>query len=100
MKAARLHDYGGTEHFRIDEVDPPTPTTEEVLIDVEYAGLRWGDIMQRNGWPMKFNEPPFIAGQEAAGIISELGPGVSGLSVGDRVVALPTSGAFAEKLAI
>lgn len=101
MKAARLHGYGGTEHFRIDEVDAPTAVgANEVLVDVEYAGLRWGDIMQRNGWPMKFNDPPFIAGQEAAGTVAEVGAAVSGLSVGDRVVALPTSGAFAEKLVL
>jgi NADPH:quinone reductase len=100
MKAARLHGYGGTENFRVEQVEAPSAGPGQAVVSVKYAGLRWGDIMQRNGLPERFQEPPFIAGQEAVGVVKTLGVGVTGVSVGDRVIALTTFGAFAEEVAV
>jgi NADPH:quinone reductase len=100
MKSVRLHRYGGTENFRVEDVAVPTVGSGEVVVSVQFAGLRWGDIMQRNGLPVPFQQTPFIAGQEAAGTVSMTGLNVSGVSIGDRVCVFPTSGAFAEKIAV
>jgi NADPH2:quinone reductase len=100
MKAIHLNDYGSTEHFRIVDAPKPVPGRGEVLIKVSYAGLRWGDIMQRNGWPSRMRKPPFIPGQEAAGTIESVGPDVTRLKEGMRVMAMPMDGAFAEYLVV
>lgn len=96
MKAAMLRDYGPAENFEITDVPKPSAGPRQVLVKVEYAGLRWGDIMGRNGIPVKSRTPPFVPGQEAAGTIAELGEEVTGLVVGDRVVCQPQGGGYAE----
>lgn len=68
------------------------------MIDVHYAGLRYGDIMARRGIPSRFHRPPFVAGQEAAGVVAALGDGVERVGVGDRVFVNVLSGAYAERL--
>ncbi len=98
MKAAQLNDYGPAENFRITDVPKPKPGPDDVLIRVHYAGLRWGDIMGRNGIPVRAAQPPFVPGQEAAGVIAEIGERVTNFKVGDRVVALPGGGAYAQYL--
>ncbi len=98
MKAAQLKDYGPVENFRITDIPKPSPGPDDVLIRVHYAGLRWGDIMGRNGIPARAAQPPFVPGQEAAGVIAAVGERVTNFKVGDRVVALPTGGAYAEYL--
>lgn len=98
MKAAQLKEYGPAENFRITDVPKPKPGPNEVLIRVHYAGLRWGDIMGRNGIPVRSHKGPFVPGQEAAGVIAEVGEGVTNWKVGDRVTALPGGGAYAEYL--
>ncbi len=96
MKAAQLIDYGSAENFRIVDLPKPEPGAGEVLVRVEFAGLRWGDIMGRNGIPVKRREPPFVPGQEAAGVVAEVGAGSSNFKVGDRVVCLPQGRAYQE----
>ncbi|KDA01853.1 quinone oxidoreductase family protein [Hyphomonas oceanitis] len=96
MRAVNLNNYGGTENFEVVDVSQPTPSEGEVLIRVGYAGLRWGDIMQRNGFPTRERVTPFIGGQEAAGVIEATGPGVSADWKGRRVVAMVPNGAFGE----
>jgi NADPH2:quinone reductase len=98
MKAVFLDDYGSVDHFRVGEAPKPIPGAGEVLIKVHYAGLRWGDIMQRNGLPKRMRTPPYVPGQEASGIIEAVGCGVSSLKPGQRVAAFPLDGAYAEYL--
>jgi NADPH2:quinone reductase len=98
MKAVFLDDYGPVEHFRVGDAPKPSPGVGEVLIKVHYAGLRWGDIMQRNGLPRRMRTPPYIPGQEASGIVEAVGGGVTKLQPGMRVAAFPLDGAYAEYL--
>jgi NADPH2:quinone reductase len=98
LRAAQLKDYGPAENFSITDVPTPKPGPDDVLIRVHYAGLRWGDIMSRNGIPVRAAQPPFVPGQEAAGVITEVGERVTNFKVGDRVVALSQGGAYAEYL--
>ena len=100
MKAVFIDDYGGAENLKMRDAPKPQIRPKEVLVKVAYAGLRWGDVMQRNGLPSRARPTPFIAGQEAAGVIEAVGPEVRGWEVGQRVMATPTEGAFAEYLAV
>ena len=100
MKAVFIDDYGGVETLRVGEALKPTPGPKEVLVRIAYAGLRWGDVMQRNGLPSRARPTPFIGGQEAAGEIVAVGPEVRHWEPGMRVMATPPGGAFAEYVAV
>jgi NADPH:quinone reductase len=101
MRAVLLNDYGSSEQLVLADVPPPAePRPGEVLVKVAYGGLRWGDIMQRNGFPSRARPTPFIAGQEAAGVIQSVGAGVTAFRPGMRVVALPQQGAWAEYVSV
>lgn len=96
MRAVQIRDYGEVEVLEHVDASVPEPGPQEVRVRVEYAGLRWGDIMQRRGFPTRSRPVPFVGGQEAAGTIDLVGEEVEGLVVGQRVVALPPCGGFAE----
>ena len=100
MKAVFLDDYGSVDNIRVGEAPKPMPSAGEVLVKVHYAGLRWGDIMQRNGLPTRGRKTPYVLGQEASGVIESVGSGVTALKPGTRVTAFPLDGAYAEYLAI
>ena len=100
MKAVMLKDYGPAENLVLRDVPAPEPGPGEVRVKVAYAGLRWGDIMQRNGFPTRMRPTPFVAGQEAAGTIDAVGANVRGYEPGMKVMALPFNGAFAEYVVV
>lgn len=100
MKAILLNDYGPAENLVVADVPRPEPGPGEVLVKVAYGGLRWGDIMQRNGFPSRARKPPFIAGQEASGVVESVGPGVKAYKPGMRVMAMPLNGAWAEYVTV
>ena len=100
MKAVFIDDYGPVEHLRLGEAPVPEPAANEVLVKIAYAGLRWGDVMARNGLPSRARPTPFIGGQEASGTIAAVGAEVKGWKEGDRVMAMPNGGAFAEYVAM
>ena len=100
MKAVFLDDYGSVDNIRVGEAPKPTPGDGQVLVKVHYAGLRWGDIMQRNGMPTRGRKTPYILGQEASGVIEAVGTGVTTLTPGMRVAAFPLDGAYAEYLVV
>lgn len=96
MRAIELSDYGPVENFHLVDAPEPSAGPGEIRIKVAYAGLRWGDIMQRNGKPAKDTPVPFIAGQEVAGHIDQIGDGVTGFEIGQPVFGGVRSGGFAE----
>lgn len=100
MKAAQLQDYGPANNFRIVDIPAPEPGPGEALIKVEFAGLRWGDIMGRNGIPVRRRTPPFVPGQEAAGVVIANGEGAARFAPGDRVYCLPQGNAYQRYLTI
>lgn len=100
MKAIRFHQLGGPEVLQLEEVPDPNPSEGEVRIRVRAAGLNFGDTMFREGKYLVRPTFPQIPGMEAAGEVEALGPGATGLSVGDRVMVLGGSGAYAEKLVV
>ncbi|HTU03861.1 MAG TPA: quinone oxidoreductase [Candidatus Sulfotelmatobacter sp.] len=94
MKAIRVHKVGGPEVLTVEEVSAPTPGPGQVLVKLEAIGVNFIDCYFRAGL---YKAPlPFIPGSEGAGTVSALGPGVQGLTVGDRVAYAPVMGAYAE----
>ncbi|HKP25636.1 MAG TPA: NADPH:quinone oxidoreductase family protein [Dongiaceae bacterium] len=76
--------------------DPGAPGPGAVRIRIAAAGLNYADLLVTQGKYQVKHEPPFVPGFEAAGTIEALGPQVTQLKVGDRVIAIPEAGAFAD----
>ena len=94
LKAIRIHQYGGPDVLRLDEVPVPTPGPGQVLLRLEAVGINFIEIYQRTG--VYQATVPFIPGGEAGGTVLAAGPGVSGVKAGDRVVSANVQGAYAE----
>jgi zinc-binding alcohol dehydrogenase/oxidoreductase len=87
MKAVRIHEDGGPDVLRYEDVADPEPGPGEVLIRLRAASLNHLDIWVRKGLPSV--PKPRILGADGAGTVEALGEGVDGLTVGDRVVINP-----------
>jgi NADPH2:quinone reductase len=93
MLAIRIHETGGPEKLRADDIPAPVPAAGEVRIRVEAAGLNFIDTYQRSGL---YAVPlPFTLGAEIAGIVSAVGTDVTEFSVGDRVATAKAGGGYA-----
>ncbi len=86
MKAVLFHHHGGPEVLEYTEIPAPEPREGQALIKVKVAALNHMDVLVRQGWAGIKLEYPHIPGADGAGEIAALGPGVSGWSVGERVV--------------
>ena len=85
----------GPSAVEVGDVDEPQPSGGQVVIDVEYAGLTYPDVLLTRGQYQIKPPPPFIPGSEVAGVVRSA-PDGSGFSEGDRVAAFPGLGAFAQ----
>ena len=86
MKAILFHTHGGTEVLSYSEFPTPQPKTGEVLIRLKAAALNRMDVLVRNGWQGLKLEYPHIPGADGAGEVADIGEGVNGFRVGERVV--------------
>ncbi len=93
MKAIRIHEQGGPEVLRYEEVPVPAPGEGEARIKVEAAGVNFIDIYQRTG--LYRVSLPFTPGSEAAGVVDAVGPGVTDVKPADRVAYAMQLGAYA-----
>jgi len=85
----RMHQHGGPEVLKLEDVTLPAPGAGEVRIRVEAIGLNRSEAMFRSGkYPIKPPLPCYV-GYEAAGVVESFGPDVTGLAAGDRVCVLP-----------
>ena len=98
MKAVVCKQYGPPESLTFEELPSPTPGPGEVVVAVKAASVNFPDVLIiQNRY--QFKPPlPFSPGSELAGVVKEVGPGVSGWKAGDRVMAFTTYGAFAEEV--
>jgi NADPH2:quinone reductase len=97
MKAIRVHTPGGPEVLQFEDVPEPTPREGEAVVRVEAAGLNYIDTYHRSGL---YKVPlPFTPGQEGAGTVEAVGPGVNGVAAGDRVAWTGVLGSYAERVA-
>lgn len=92
--AVRLHEQGAADKMKIETVELDSPGIGEVLLEQSAIGLNYMDVYQRSGYyPL---ELPSGLGLEAAGTVLEVGPEVTEIAVGDRVVYGPVLGAYAK----
>jgi putative PIG3 family NAD(P)H quinone oxidoreductase len=100
MRAVTVDEPGGPEVLGWAEVPDPVCGPGEVVVDVAATAVNRADLLQRQG----FYPPPAgaseILGLECSGVVSEVGEGVTGWSVGDEVCALLAGGGYAERVAV
>ena len=89
MKAAIIHEFGDFDVLRHEEVETPKPAPGNVLIKVLAAGVNRLDHYIREGSVVPALPFPHILGSDAAGEIAELGKGVVGFAIGERVIVVP-----------
>jgi NADPH:quinone reductase-like Zn-dependent oxidoreductase len=87
VKAVRIHEDGGPEVLRYEDVPDPEPGAGEVLVAMRAAGVNHLDIWVRKGLPSV--PKPRILGADGAGVVAALGEGAEGLEIGERVVINP-----------
>lgn len=97
-KAIRIHETGGPDVLRWEDVELSQPAEGEVLISQRAVGLNFIDVYFRTGTYPAPAGLPFVLGMEASGVIQAVGPGVSDLEVGDRVAyGIGALGAYADE---
>lgn len=95
MRAVRVHETGGPDVLKVDDIDVPSPDSGEIRVQVEAAGVNFIDTYHREGiYPL---ELPATIGVEAAGVVDAVGPGVTDVSKGDRVAYSGQRGAYVER---
>ena len=96
MRAIRIHQTGGPEVLKLEEVDLPKPGKGEVRLRQHAVGINYIDVYFRNGF---YPAPglPFTPGNEGAGEVVEVGPGVKDFKPGDRVAYVGSIGSYAEE---
>lgn len=94
MKAIRVHENGGPEVLRVEDVPVPQPKEGEALVAVEATGVNFIEIYQRLGWYKA--ALPFTPGGECAGTVTAVGPGVTAVKPGERVATVNAAGTYAE----
>lgn len=95
MLAIRIHALGGEDQLRAEDIPVPPPGPGEVRFRVEAAGVNFIDIYQRTGlYPVTL---PHTLGQEAAGVVTAVGSGVTQFKVGDRVACARVTGGYANE---
>jgi NADPH2:quinone reductase len=97
MKAILVHEFGGPEQLKFEEVPTPKPAAGQVLVRVHAAGVNPYDTYMRAGvYPVK-PSLPYTPGSDAAGAVEAVGDGVTKVKPGDRVYTASTiTGAYAE----
>jgi NADPH:quinone reductase-like Zn-dependent oxidoreductase len=100
MRAVVITRNGGPAALQVQERPEPTVAAGEVRIEVAAAGVNFADVMATQGLYPDAPKPPSVVGYEVAGTILELGQGVQGLSVGQRVLAGTKFGGYAEQVAV
>jgi len=101
VKAVVCKQFGPPEDLVIEEMDDPKALEGHIVVDVKAAAVTFPDsLVIEDKYQFKAT-PPFVPGGEVGGIVSEVGAGVEGLAVGDRVTSSAgIVGGFAEKLMV
>lgn len=96
MKALLCTELGSLDKLSVQDVPSPHPGANQVVIDVKASSLNFPDALMVKGIYQTKPPLPFSPGSELAGVVKEVGEGVKGFKVGDRVVGFCGNGGFAE----
>jgi NADPH:quinone reductase len=98
MKAIRIHEHGGPEVLRYEEVADPEPAGGNAIVRVAAAGVNFIDVYHRTGlYPQKL---PVTLGQEGGGVVVSVGDDVTTIKAGDRVAWAGGPGSYAEMVSV
>lgn len=92
MLAVLCRKFGPPEDLKIEEVPTPTAGNGEVIVEIHAAGVNFADVLMVAGTYQVKPPLPFTPGLEFAGVVAEIGAGVQGWSIGDRVMGAPMQG--------
>lgn len=99
MKAIRIHQTGGPEVLRYEEVPSPTPGPGQVLVNLQAIGVNYAEINARSGGGAAATLP-MTPGGEGAGVVAALGEGVTEVKVGDVVAYNGVPGSYAQQAVV
>jgi NADPH:quinone reductase-like Zn-dependent oxidoreductase len=101
MRAVVITRHGGPEVLQVQEFpDPGPPEAGKVAIDVRACGVNFADTMARVGFYPDAPKLPSVVGYEVSGLVTAVGDGVSGIAVGDRVMAGTRFGGYADSVVV
>jgi NADPH2:quinone reductase len=100
VRALLCREYGPIENLKVEEIPSPRPGPGEVLVQVKASALNYPDALLVQGLYQVKPPLPFSPGMELAGIVKEVGEGVRGVAAGQRVIASPGRGGFAQECVV
>src|ERR1051325_5239213 len=100
MRAIVVEEFGPAERLRPPEMPEPVPGPGEVVVAVHAAPVNYVDLLVVGGTYQFLPPFPFVPGKGPAGVVAALGPGVTTLRVGERVLAMAETGGYAEAVAV
>ncbi len=100
MKAVLCKEYGLPGKLVIEDIPSPKPASGQVVVNVKACGVNFPDTLIIQGKYQFKPEMPFSPGGEVAGVVKEIGEGVTRVKPGDRVIAFNTWGGFAEEMVV
>ncbi|MDH4175596.1 MAG: NADPH:quinone oxidoreductase family protein [Betaproteobacteria bacterium] len=100
MRAVIVREHGPLARHRLESVPDPAPARGEVLIEARAIGVNFPDLMVMQGSYQLLPPRPFSPGKEVAGVVGAVGEGVTRVRAGERVMALPEYGTYAEKVVV
>jgi NADPH2:quinone reductase len=100
MKAVLCKEYGLPGKLVLEDIASPKPATGQVVVSVKACGVNFPDTLIIQGKYQFKPEMPFSPGGEVAGVVKEIGEGVTRVKPGDRVIAFNTWGGFAEEMLV
>jgi NADPH2:quinone reductase len=98
MRAVIVSEFGPVDSHRLGELPEAPPKAGEVVVAIQATAVNFVDLLVVTGQYQFLPERPFSPGKLPAGIVSAVGPDVTGLKIGDRVLALAEQGGYAQKV--
>ena len=100
MKAIVIREFGGPEVLQLQEMEIPAISENQVLIKVAATSVNYADVLSRRGLYHAAGKPPLVPGLDVAGVIEKVGAAVTKFEAGQRVIAFPKKGSYAEFVAV
>ena len=95
-----IRTFGAPRVLSLETHETRPPAADEVTVDVKYSGINFADLQMRLGFYPDAPKRPFVPGYEISGHITAVGPDVSGVAVGDPVIAGTFFGGYASKVTL